>query len=630
MRRRARRGGATFRVVADDKKTQLGTLDPSRSGSVPVAASLPSLHGSEALAAAPQVPPLATPAPSVAATMATASQPVVMPTPGTGEDPLLGRTLARRYTILKKLGEGGMGSVYLASHVALEKQVALKILHGEFARKPDLVERFMQEAKAASRIRHENVIDISDFGVTEEGLVFFAMELLSGSDLHELIARARLDGEVLPWARSREIFLQVCAALAAAHSHRIVHRDLKPENIYLIDFLGKPDFVKLLDFGIAKLAESDQGERKLTRTGMLFGTPEYMSPEQARGDKHIDHRVDIYAMACILFQLLTGSVPFAAENFMGVLSLHLTEPPPEIPPATLARSGAPPAIAAIVAKGLAKFPDQRWQTIEEMAAAVAALRPDEAAPVATAAPASGRTRTRWTGKLAIPIAEPAARRSAWLPWSLGAVAVASLAVAVLVLWQREAAAPAPAPAAPAAGLASPPAAPEATPAVAPRPAAPPEEVDSPPTVVPPAPLPATVTVTFKLAKGVVLLAPDGARVGDARGRAKVVQVQLPGSETEVTYVARGKGKVERPIRVVPDRDAELEVAFEAERAPRGSVTAAAAGGDAPATAPDGAPAEAAAPELRPDAAPAAPSGDEDPGAIELKPFDHGAAASEAK
>ncbi|HEY5936504.1 MAG TPA: serine/threonine-protein kinase, partial [Kofleriaceae bacterium] len=167
-------------------------------------------------------------------------------------DPLLGQTLAGRYQIVRKLGEGGMGAVYLAIHTVLEKQVALKILHGEFARKPDLVERFIQEAKAASRISHENVIDISDFGITPEGLVFFAMELLNGHDLHEEIARARIAGARLTWDRSKRIFLQICAALAAAHGKGIIHRDLKPENVYLVEFLGEGDFVKLLDFGIAK------------------------------------------------------------------------------------------------------------------------------------------------------------------------------------------------------------------------------------------------------------------------------------------------------------------------------------------------------------------------------------------
>ena len=190
-----------------------------------------------------------------------------------------------------------MGTVYQALHTVLEKQVALKILHPELARKASLVDRFLQEAKAASRIRHENVIDISDFG-SADGHVYFAMELLHGHDLHEEITRARGEGKLLPWARTKNIFLQVCSALSVAHERGIVHRDLKPENVYLIEFRGDPDFVKLLDFGIAKMTDvssSDEG-RKLTKTGMLFGTPEYMAPEQARGEK-ADARVDVYATA---------------------------------------------------------------------------------------------------------------------------------------------------------------------------------------------------------------------------------------------------------------------------------------------------------------------------------------------
>jgi eukaryotic-like serine/threonine-protein kinase len=422
--------------VADDKKTQLGT-SPARGSLSPIQSVLPQepiarSSAELASAAAPlgtptnhSVPGMAQQSSQSAAAFPASTNIVTaaMAAHGPGEDPLLGRTLLDRYRIVKKLGEGGMGSVYSATHVALEKSVAIKILHGEYARKPDLVERFMQEAKAASRINHENVIDISDYGVTEEGLVFFAMEMLKGGDLHELIARTRLDGEVLPWERSRPIFLQICSALAAAHAHGIVHRDLKPENIFLIEFLGRPDFVKLLDFGIAKLAENDGGERKLTRTGMLFGTPEYMSPEQARGDK-VDHRVDIYAMACILFQLLTGRVPFEADNFMGVLSMHLTEPPPQIPAATLQRCGAPPQVAEIVARGLCKNREERWQSIEAMAQAVRALSGPAhrghpgtldhpgADAIAIAVPA--RINTPWTGTLEVPatVAVRSGRRKA--------------------------------------------------------------------------------------------------------------------------------------------------------------------------------------------------------------------------
>jgi serine/threonine-protein kinase len=424
-------------VPGDDKKTQLGTA-PGRTvrptgSQTPVAAS-------------------GTPVPAGAATQAKidaakAKTSYLAETP----DPLLGATVAGRYQVIRKLGEGGMGSVYLAMHTILEKQVALKVLHGEFARKPDLVDRFMQEAKAASRIRHENVIDISDFGVTPEGHVFFAMELLQGHDLHDAIARAKLSGQLLPWSRTKKIFLQICGALSAAHSRGIVHRDLKPENVYLIDFLGDPDFVKLLDFGIAKLTDvsSEEGGRKLTKTGMLFGTPEYMSPEQARGE-NVDHRVDIYAMGCILFQLVTNRVPFEADNFMGVLSQHLTEQPPQIPPQVFDQIGAPRALAEVIDRALEKDRDVRWQTIEEFANAVRQVsgdppRSEKSAPHPmpnVASPAettrqrpptgpvaqrarnetSSRVKTQWTGNLSIPeAAEPApAKKSSKLPIAIGA------------------------------------------------------------------------------------------------------------------------------------------------------------------------------------------------------------------
>ncbi|HTJ46601.1 MAG TPA: serine/threonine-protein kinase [Kofleriaceae bacterium] len=436
----------------DDKKTRIGTPIPQgvRGGTgsspivqqpVPPAGSGPNIQISPSAMVPSQSPLPITQAPIAPAPQQATYMPNNLPAAGAPaytapQDPLLGQVLAGRYLISKKLGEGGMGAVYLATHTVLEKQVALKVLHGEFARKADLVERFMQEAKAASRIRHENVIDISDFGTAGEGIVFFAMELLSGHDLHEEIARARLQGRRLPWDRARPIFLQICSALSAAHSQGIVHRDLKPENIYLVEWLGHKDFVKLLDFGIAKLTEVSDNDRKLTRTGMLFGTPEYMSPEQARGET-VDHRVDIYAMGCILYQLVTGRVPFEAENFMGILSLHLTEEPPPIPPQIFAEVGAPPQLEFIIRRALAKDREQRFQTIDEMANAVRALHGEQERPIlqprvplATSqqrAQTGGPARTQWTGSLQVPTEEvpaiPAKKSKA--PW----IAVAIVAAA---------------------------------------------------------------------------------------------------------------------------------------------------------------------------------------------------------
>jgi serine/threonine-protein kinase len=470
-------------------------------------------------------------------------------------DPLLGQILVGRYLIQKKLGEGGMGAVYLATHNLLEKQVALKVLHGEFARKPDLVERFMQEAKSASRIRHENVIDISDFGTTPEGLVFFAMELLKGHDLHEEIARARMASQLLPWDRSKRIFLQICAALSAAHALGIVHRDLKPENIYLVDFLGEPDFVKLLDFGIAKLIDVGENERKLTRTGMLFGTPEYMSPEQARGET-VDHRVDVYAMGCILFQLVTGRVPFEAENFMGVLTMHLTEPPPPVPSEVLDSIGAPRELAQVIAKALAKDRNQRHASIDELARAVRHASGDKPTGIITAqasVPAprttaqTARTKTEWTGNLSIPEIDPGvAPRASKLPLILGAV-VLVLGAAGVASYVASRGGPAPDTTAAGSNAVVPPVTPPV--AVKPAPPTPPVEVPAPATAPP--------ALAFERAEIRLDSVPGNADVRDLASNGMIghtpMKFTVPASRTPRQFALHRNGYRDAVVELVPDR-----------------------------------------------------------------------------
>ncbi len=201
---------------------------------------------------------------------------------GDGEDPMIGTILSERYKILKQIGEGGMGLVYEAEHVAIGKRVALKVLRDDFSGRPEVVERFKQEARSASRIGNDHIVDISDFGTTPSGASYFVMELLEGEDLAEVLQR---EGQ-LPLARAADIILQCCKALGAAHSKGIVHRDLKPENIFLTERDGRHDFVKIVDFGIAKMSdiETDGAPgRKLTKTGMIFGTPEYMRATQMTG-----------------------------------------------------------------------------------------------------------------------------------------------------------------------------------------------------------------------------------------------------------------------------------------------------------------------------------------------------------
>jgi serine/threonine-protein kinase len=282
-------------------------------------------------------------------------------------DPLLGAVIDDRYRVVRRIGEGGMGIVYEVEHVVIEKRLALKVLRDDYSSRPEVVARFRQEAKSASRIGNEHIVDISDFGETPNGASYFVMELLDGEDLANVLAR---EG-TLPLSRAADIVTQCARALAAAHAKGIVHRDMKPENVFLTRRENRPDFVKIVDFGIAKMSDIEtagQPGRKLTKTGMIFGTPEYMSPEQAAG-KSLDHRVDVYALAVIFFELLTGRVPFSGDTFMGVLTQHMFEVPPSLAQANPALQ-VPESIEAFVRKGLAKDPGERFQTCDELIAAL--------------------------------------------------------------------------------------------------------------------------------------------------------------------------------------------------------------------------------------------------------------------
>ncbi len=282
--------------------------------------------------------------------------------PSDSDDPLVGQSFDK-YEVIRRIGEGGMGLVFEAQHTVIEKQVAMKVLREDFSKRPEVVERFRQEAKSASRIGHQNIVDISDFGTTPLGQSYFVMEFLEGEDLANVLAREGTVG----MERSLHILIQCCQALGAAHDKGIVHRDMKPENIFLTARGGDPDFVKIVDFGIAKMSDIETpGEpgRKLTKTGMIFGTPEYMSPEQAAG-KPLDHRVDVYALGVILFELATGRVPFVGDSFMGILTQHMFEEPPslrEVNPQVKITS----ELELVISRALAKDPDARYQTMKDL------------------------------------------------------------------------------------------------------------------------------------------------------------------------------------------------------------------------------------------------------------------------
>jgi eukaryotic-like serine/threonine-protein kinase len=280
-------------------------------------------------------------------------------------DLIIGQTIGN-YLVTQKLGEGGMGSVYLAEHPHIGKKVALKVLHSEFASNQEVVSRFFHEAKAVNDIQHPNIVDIVDYGVLQHGhnerLVYFIMEYLAGSTLSQLI-RAEAP---LPPERTFAIGLQVADALAASHRCNIVHRDLKPDNIILGQRGRERDFVKLLDFGIAKLTGDQPGSRR-TRTGIVMGTPAYMSPEQCDGRGQVDHRTDIYAFGIVLYEMLTGRVPFVGDGYGEVLVQHLTQPPTR--PSQFRM--LPPHVEAVVLKALEKRPDLRYPTMEDMMRALA-------------------------------------------------------------------------------------------------------------------------------------------------------------------------------------------------------------------------------------------------------------------
>ena len=330
-------------------------------------------------------------------------------------DSLVGSVLEQRYEIIRKIGQGGMGAVYEATHKLLGKRVAVKVLLDKYAQKDQIVARLEQEARLASSIGHANIIDITDFGQISDGRTFVVMEFLEGESLGQLIARSgRLDTR-----RAVNIARQVASALGAAHQKGIVHRDIKPENIFLIR-RGDEEYVKVVDFGISKSLrpeDSDDSSPRLTQTGMVLGTPLYMSPEQARGDETLDHRIDVYALGVILYEMVTAEVPFRGTNYLNILSQVLSDE--ATPPAQL-NPEVSPDLEAVILKAMEKDRDERYQSMEEMAADLSALHSDSMRTTGARLTANRRRKK-------------AARRSALrvLVWAAG-VSVVAAAVVITV------------------------------------------------------------------------------------------------------------------------------------------------------------------------------------------------------
>ena len=276
-------------------------------------------------------------------------------------DEMLGAVLGS-YRILSLIGEGGMGRVYQAEHIKLGRKVALKLLRPEYAVKRDAVARFFQEARAVNQIGDENIVDITDFVELDTGETYIIMELLLGEDLADI---QRKSDQPMPLHRAMQISLQVCDALEAAHKAGIIHRDLKPDNIFIVNDNNKRDFVKLLDFGVAKLlGGDDSNDGWKTAAGSVIGTPAYMSPEQASGIP-VDHRSDIYSLGAILYELFTGHPVFRAKSFGEFVVKHMNHDP--IPPRELADAPSiPAALEAVILRCLEKDPARRYQSVAEL------------------------------------------------------------------------------------------------------------------------------------------------------------------------------------------------------------------------------------------------------------------------
>ena len=284
---------------------------------------------------------------------------------GDKTDPFIGTFVGERFLVKRQLGEGGMGVVYEAEQTAMDRKVALKVLHPHL-NDDELYVRFQREAAASSKLEHPNIITVYDFGRTENASLYIAMEFIDGKSLDDEIKQ----NGPLEYKRACRIGSQICSALRNAHDKNIIHRDMKPENVMLCRRGDETDFVKVLDFGIAKMMDeggTDQ-QKALTKTGMVFGTPQYMSPEQVRGEK-LDWRSDIYSVGIIVYEMLTGSLPFTADTPMGLLTKHLVDTPPAF--ATVNPNVAvPPELEALVMAALSKDAAARPQSMREFGQAL--------------------------------------------------------------------------------------------------------------------------------------------------------------------------------------------------------------------------------------------------------------------
>lgn len=383
-------------------------------------------------------------------------------------DSLIGAVIGGRYQLIRRIGKGGMGVVYEADHLGIGKRVAVKILLEKYYEDQEVIARFEREARTASAVGDQHIVEVFDAGVTDDGRSYLVMELLIGMSLADV---AQATGPMAP-ARAVPIVRQILRGLSAAHAKGIIHRDMKPENVFLVQKPEHPDFVKIMDFGISKFIQSTESKVRLTATGAVIGTPVYMAPEQALGTAEIDARVDLYAVGVMLYELLAGRPPFEAPSYIALVTQHLQTPPP---PLGLARPDLPPTLVAAVHRALEKDPADRFANATAMALAlptdaqlanldgVTTLTGRSMSPpvaIGSTTPGSGRARAAkaaitpggaaapTTARKPAPAAAPSTTRLRRWPWAAAMVAgAAALGAAIVVVALRPSERPATKPAA---------------------------------------------------------------------------------------------------------------------------------------------------------------------------------------
>ncbi|MCL2449638.1 MAG: protein kinase [Polyangiaceae bacterium] len=322
-------------------------------------------------------------------------------------DPLLGRTIGGRFKITGVIARGGMGKVYRAEQAPLGRVCALKVLNPMYSgsRDPGFHKRFLLEASVVARLSHPNTVTVFDYGKTDDGIYFMAMEYLEGKTLHRAIRQVTF----MPEDRAAHIARQICRAVREAHDLGVIHRDLKPANIYLAEHGDETDFVKVLDFGLVKQVAGQGRGEELTQTGLFMGSPKYMAPEQIRGE-WVDRRIDVYALGVILYEMVTGKVPFEGPSGAHTLMAHVNDAPPPIrernPNAVVS-----PALEETIARCLAKKPDQRFASMDELLASLKAIPPPSARDSGLQVIAKGRVSPVPSGVAFTTVTSPVSRRT---------------------------------------------------------------------------------------------------------------------------------------------------------------------------------------------------------------------------